>query len=212
MRFLSGFDVELCSHLATETSVALGVRGPYLPWRISRILSSCLAAEGYRSKDGDRLQRIGGLLMDCGSRFRSTLSLLHTRRRRRGGRGSPANLISEITNLGVLHHLELISVACEGHSALLALCEGASISRRRHRLCSLQDGRRRKTGEKEAVGLDPRGGQKDVKQSRQDSNGALTGSLIRHRRGGRERRPRWRLSVMIDGRWRAAEASRSALV
>lgn len=54
-----------------------------------------------------------------------------------GGRGSPANLISKITNLGVLHHLELISVACEGHSALLAPCKGASISRRRCRFRSL---------------------------------------------------------------------------
>lgn len=116
-----------------------------------------------------------------------------------GGRGSPANLISEITNLGVLHHLELISVACEGHSALLARCEGASISRRRRRFRSLQDGRRRKTGE-------------DVKQSGRDSNGAPTGSPIHHRRGGGERRPRWRRSVMIDGRWRASEASRLATI
>lgn len=73
----------------------------------------------------------------------------------KGGRGSPANLISEITNLCVVHHLELISVAWEGRSALL---EGASITRHRRRLRLLQDGRRRKTSEKEAADLDPREG------------------------------------------------------
>lgn len=68
-----------------------------------------------------------------------------------GGGGSPANLISEITNLGVLHHLELISVACEGHGALLAPCEGVSISRRRRRFRFLQEGRRKKTGKEPAA-------------------------------------------------------------
>lgn len=43
------------------------------------------------------------------------------------GRGSTANLISEITNPCVLDHLNLISVAWKDHNTLLPLC-GESIS------------------------------------------------------------------------------------
>lgn len=64
------------------------------------------------------------------------------------GRGSPANLISEITNHRVVDHLNPISVACKDHNTLLPPCS-ASISPLRLAAAGLprsdEEGRERRT-------------------------------------------------------------------
>lgn len=129
------------------------------------------------------------------------------------GRGSPANLISEITNHRVLDHLNLISVACKDHNTLLPPCT-ASISPPRLAAAGLprSDERRGKSsltkrgswphGVKRMWGM-ANSVQMMLWMAADSSCGGLA--------VGRERWPRWKLSVMIDGRTSVSQPSESAL-
>lgn len=89
-----------------------------------------VSMEGWRSKEWDTPHCIGGPLTDCSSCVLLCSLVVDSITSPYIGtveRGSPANLISEITNPCVLDHLNLISIACKDHNTLLPPCS-ASIS------------------------------------------------------------------------------------
>lgn len=89
------------------------------------------------------------------------------------GRGSPANLISEITNQRVLHHLNLISVACKDHDALLLL-RAVHLSVPPFALLLQVSQDQIKEAERAGqTGVLTRQGQENVRHGRRRSNGAL---------------------------------------
>lgn len=113
------------------------------------------------------------------------------------GRGSPVNLISKITNPRVLDHLNLISVACKDHNTLLPVC-GASISPPASPL-QVSQYQMKKEGRARWLnrGPDPEGSRECEAAFKQ----RFEWLQIHHvwLTPGRQRWPRWRLSVMIDG-------------
>lgn len=126
-------------------------------------------------------------------------------------RGSPANLISEITNRCVLDHLNLISVACKDHNALLPPCSASISPPPPRQLQVSQDQRKMEEHTDKNWGPDP-AGSRECEAWPTKLEWLFEWVLIHHAgvAVGRQSWPRWKLSVMIDGCMSASEPSKSA--